>query len=118
MTHALVYDADCGFCTRCADWLAARSDLDVVAWQSLDLAAVGLTEAQVKEAAYWLEDGRPVDRASGAIARSLRACGGVAGLAGRLMMLPVVRSLAALVYPFIARNRQRLPGGTPACRMP
>jgi hypothetical protein len=35
-------------------------DLEVVPWQALDLAEVGLTEEQVRAAAYWL-DGQVVD---------------------------------------------------------
>jgi hypothetical protein len=47
-------------------------DVEVVPWQGLDLAEVGLTEEQVRAAAYWL-DGQVVDSGEGAIARSLVA---------------------------------------------
>ena len=53
----LVYDGDCGFCTRCARWVGTRSHgVEVVPWQTLDLAALGLSEQQVRTAAYWLDD--------------------------------------------------------------
>jgi predicted DCC family thiol-disulfide oxidoreductase YuxK len=106
----LVYDGDCGFCTRCADWLAARAaELEVVPWQSLDLPAVGLTEAQVRTAAYWV-DGDQVEGAERAIARSLLACGRGYGVVGRLLLLPGVRRVAAVGYRLVAGNRGRLPG--------
>ena len=110
VTAMLVYDGDCGFCTRCAGWLAARAvDLEVVPWQSLDLAAVGLTETQVRTAAWWV-DGDLVEPAEGAIARSLVACGRGYAVVGRLLLLPGVRRVAAAGYRLVARNRGRLPG--------
>ncbi|GEP39344.1 hypothetical protein NPS01_30070 [Nocardioides psychrotolerans] len=121
-TPTLVYDADCGFCTRCADFARARGTYAVAPWQSLDLAAVGLTEQQVSEAAFWL-DGRETSRGARAIAaalRSFRPGPRLLGyrLLGRLIDLPPVRPVAALGYALVARYRYRLPGGTAACRVP
>lgn len=112
-TGRIVYDADCGFCTRSAHWI----DVAPVAWQSLDLAAVGTTQAQADNFVGWLVDGRITALGAPAIAAALRARGGVLGLTGRAMTLPGVRGLAARVYPVVARNRHRLPGGTAACRL-
>lgn len=114
----LVYDADCGFCTICADWLAAHSTATLQSWQSLDLDAIGLTVDDVTTAAYWLgADGRVAARGAGAIAAALRTCRGAYPLLGRLMRLPLIRTLADAVYVVVARNRHRLPGGTAACRL-
>ena len=113
------YDADCGFCTRSADFLGRRSDCAVRPWQSLDLAAAGLTEQDVSSAAYWLEDGRTPRRGARAIAAALRSCRGVGyRVLGRLIDLPPVRPVAAWVYGLVARYRYHLPGGTNACRLP
>lgn len=118
----LVYDADCGFCTVCADFARARGDFEVAPWQALDLAAVGLTEQQVSAAAYWLDgDGpRSGHRAIARALRSFRPGPRYAGyrLLGRLIDLPPVRPLAAVGYALVARYRYRLPGGTDACRLP
>ncbi len=108
MAAMLVYDGGCGFCTRCARWLEPRAhDVEVVAWQSLDLAQVGLTEQQVRHAAYWV-DGEVVEGAERAIARSLLACGGAYALMGRALLLPGVRRVAAVGYRFVARHRGRI----------
>ena len=110
MRARLVYDGDCGFCTRCARWLDRHArDVEVVPWQSLDLAEVGLTERQVRAAAYWL-DGEVVDSGEGAIARSLVACGSGYAVLGRLLLLAGVRRVAAVGYRLVARHRGRLPG--------
>jgi predicted DCC family thiol-disulfide oxidoreductase YuxK len=104
----LVYDGDCGFCVRCARWLEAHAhDLDVVPWQTLDLQSVGLTEEQVRTAAYWV-DSDAVDDAEGAIARALLACGRGYGVLGRPLLLPGVRRVAGVGYRFVARHRARL----------
>jgi predicted DCC family thiol-disulfide oxidoreductase YuxK len=110
----VVYDADCGFCTRYARWV----DRDPVSWQSLDLDAVGATAEQAANFAGFLSsEGRITALGAPAIAAALRARGGWTAPLGWLMTLPGVRSLAALVYPVIARNRHRLPGGTAACKV-
>lgn len=112
-TGRIVYDADCGFCTRSARWV----DDDPVAWQALDLAAVGATPDQAESYVGWLVGGRIRSLGSAAIADALVAAGGWRALAGRVLRLPGVRRLAAALYPVLARNRHRLPGGTETCRI-
>lgn len=109
----LVYDADCGFCTRSAHWL----DESPVAWHTLDLDGVQVTQAEADANAGWLEDGRITALGAPAIARALRAKRGGAGLAGWALTVPGIRALAAKVYPRIAANRHRMPGGTAACKV-
>ena len=117
----MVYDADCGFCTRSAEFLGRRSDCEITPWQSLDLAAAGLTEDDVRTAAYWVENGRTPRRGARAIAAALRSCRGVVyRLLGRLIDLAPVRPLAAWVYGLVARYRYHLPGASSssASRLP
>lgn len=110
----VVYDAGCGFCTRAAHWV----DRAPVSWQSLDLDAVGVTAEQAANYAGFLSaEGRITALGAPAMAAALRARGGWTTPLGWLMTLPVVRNLAALVYPIVARNRHRLPGGTAACKI-
>lgn len=113
-----MYDGDCGFCTTSAQFVARRADAAVEPWQWMDLAGVGLTEAQVSSAVYWLPEGGAPLSGGRAIAAALRACGPAYALLGRLIDLPPVRPLTAAVYAMVARYRHRLPGGTPACRLP
>jgi predicted DCC family thiol-disulfide oxidoreductase YuxK len=116
----LVYDGDCGFCTRSASWIARRLPPTCRAqpWQALDLASVGLSEADVTTAAYWIEpDGRR-RRGSEAVAAALVAAGGAWRPLGVLLGVPPLSWLARAVYRLIADNRHRLPGSTEACRVP
>jgi predicted DCC family thiol-disulfide oxidoreductase YuxK len=109
----VVYDADCGFCTRSALWV----DDEPVAWQSLDLSAVGASQEQADNFAGWLVNGRIEALGAPAIAAALRARSSWTRPIGWVIDLPGVRRLAAIVYRIVAANRHRLPGGTSACRM-
>ena len=54
----LIYDGECGFCTRWARWAKVRlpSHVRVEPWQVLELEALGLTRQEVEAAVCWLED--------------------------------------------------------------
>jgi predicted DCC family thiol-disulfide oxidoreductase YuxK len=115
----LVFDGDCGFCTASVNRLnrwckpAART----VPWQELDLAAHGLTEAQVTRAVQWLpvSESAPVRSGAKAVARVLLRSRWPWRPLGALILVPPFSWLAAIGYRIIAANRYRLPGSTPAC---
>jgi predicted DCC family thiol-disulfide oxidoreductase YuxK len=116
----LVYDGDCGFCTRCVGLIpagVARSAV-VVPYQRADLAALGLSAERCASAVQWV--GADGARGSGAdaIARLLISGGGFWRPVGAALLTPPLSWLAALVYRVVAANRMRLPGGTPACAVP
>ncbi|MGF1599002.1 MAG: thiol-disulfide oxidoreductase DCC family protein [Acidimicrobiales bacterium] len=116
----LVFDGDCGFCTRAAGWIERRlpAEVEVSPWQSLHLAALDLTVGDVTTAAYWVDaDGRH-HRGHRAVARALIAAGGLWAPVGRLIGHRAVSWLAAGVYTLVARYRHHLPGATDACRLP
>ncbi len=117
----LIYDADCGFCTRSARWLAGpRADrIRIVPWQAIpDLAALGLREEDVTTQAYWQEDSGALKPGSEAIGAAMVARGGPAVAVGRLITSPSVAPVAATVYRWVAAHRHRMPGSTDACRLP
>jgi hypothetical protein len=104
-----------------ARWVEANlpegSGVAVEPWQRLDLRALGLTPTDVADHAWWLAPGGVRRRGHRAIAAALRAIGGRWGVVGRLLDLPPVSWLAAVVYVLVARNRHHLRrfGVTPAC---
>jgi predicted DCC family thiol-disulfide oxidoreductase YuxK len=111
----LVYDGDCGFCSSCAVWLRKRArGVDVVPWQGADLASLGLTPEECSSAAQFVDTAGRVSGGA-AVAAALRASRQpyrfLGSLAGADRLLPVVER----GYAFVAANRHRLPGGTPAC---
>jgi len=117
-SRTLIYDADCGFCTRAARWLSNTGKISMVPWQFIaDLSEIGLDERMVTTAAYWFEDGRVTDGAESAIARALIARGWAWAAVGNLILFPPATFVAKPVYRLIARNRHAMPGGTNACRV-
>ncbi len=110
---ALVFDGDCGFCTRSA--AVARRLLPagcaVVPWQGADLAAVGTTAARAQREVLWVPRTGEVVGGARAVAAALRAAGSGWAVLGRLLQVPPVGLLADVVYRVVAANRMRLPGG-------
>ncbi len=127
----LVFDGDCAFCTSSVSWLQERlpGACTAVPYQRTDLAPLGLTEAECHARLQWVGDiddvvtsRRQGARAVGSLLRTGgRRRGGVEGTAwrclGALAFVPPTSWVAAGIYHLVAANRQRLPGGTPACAL-
>lgn len=114
----LLYDADCGFCTRSARWAALRLVLDVHAIQSVDLTRLGVDPGRARREL-------PFVAADGAVSYGHLAVAGALGtgrlpgrVAGRLLGAAVLSRPGAAVYGWVARHRQELPGGTASCDLP
>ncbi len=120
----VIFDGDCGFCTSSAHWVARRlnrrpgPNVVLVPWQFTDLAALGTTAERAQREALWIDTYGEIHGGAAAFAEWLTFRGGAYAVAGRLMNLPLVRSLASAVYRVIAKNRHRMPGGSPACALP
>jgi predicted DCC family thiol-disulfide oxidoreductase YuxK len=115
----LVYDGDCGFCTSSVRWLRrwVQGAYRVEAWQDADLAELGLDEEQCRKAVQWVDPGGGRAQGAAAFAAALRTDRRWRAF-GRLLEVSPLSRLAEAVYEVVARNRHRLPGGTPACRLP
>ena len=117
---ALVYDGDCGFCTRSARF-ARRilpEDCAVTAWQQVDLTALGVAPERAQREVVWVSRTGVVSGGAEAIGRTLLAAGFPWVLLGVLLVFPPTSWVARALYPVVASNRMRLPGGTPACAVP
>lgn len=123
MPPVLVFDGDCAFCSSSARFVAERlrrsaADYRVEPWQQLDLGTLGLTPAECDEAVRWVGADGIRDAGHVAIARALLASRWWVRPVGALLLLPGTSRLAARAYRWVASNRHRLPGGTPACSLP
>jgi predicted DCC family thiol-disulfide oxidoreductase YuxK len=117
----LIFDGDCAFCSSCvrAAGRILPGNLRAVPWQRVpDLAAYGLTPEAAAASVQWVDSSGSLASGHEAVAQVLMAAGGLWWLAGRVMLLPGFSAVAAFVYELVARNRARLPGGTPACGLP
>ncbi|MEE9415437.1 MAG: DUF393 domain-containing protein [Acidimicrobiales bacterium] len=115
----LIFDGDCGFCTTSAGWVKSilPPNVAVQPWQALDLESLGLTEADVTSAAYWVDESGATHRGHRGIGEALKASGQPWSLIGILIVTPPVSWLASLVYGLVAKNRYRLPGSTDSCKL-
>ena len=108
----LVFDGECGFCRRWVrhmhEWFGRHPDS--VAWQQADLATLGLTADQCSAAVQFVDRDLRVSGGSDAVARVLIVAGLPFSLAGRIMLLPVVRSISGAAYRWVANNRHRFKG--------
>ena len=113
----LIFDGDCAFCTTTATlakrWLHLES---VEAWQMLDLEPLGLTPQECGDALQWVDTDGVVSSAERAVVAALKHAGIPCSMLGNTLSLPGIRELSGYAYRWVARNRDRLPGGTPACR--
>ncbi|PID54569.1 MAG: thiol-disulfide oxidoreductase [Micrococcales bacterium] len=119
MSPTLVFDGDCGLCSRLASLArrlrACEQAYRVVAYQQTDLTALGLTTQECAQALQWVEANGRIETGAAAVARLLLAGRWWARPGGALLLLPGVRALSAVAYRWVATHRHRLPGGSAAC---
>lgn len=115
----LLYDADCGFCTRAIGFAARlRLDVEVQSLQSADLAALGVDSARAQREIPLVEPSGQVRYGVPAIAAALRTGNRAVRVLGDVMADRPVGAVLNPVYRWVAAHRQSLPGGTPACVLP
>ncbi len=116
----LIFDGDCGFCTTTANYIVRTSSVPIAAhaWQLTDVGQFGLSEAQTADRVY-LVIGDETFGGHLAFAYLLFIQRNWALKAiGWLLTVPPLCWLASIGYRLVARYRHRLPGGTPACKLP
>jgi predicted DCC family thiol-disulfide oxidoreductase YuxK len=116
----LVFDGDCGFCTSTANWIVKHSKvaIDAQPYQWAKLDDFGLTREESAARVQLIADGKIFSGHFCMAKLLLLQPNALVKILGAIMVLPGLNALSAKVYDLIAANRHRLPGGTPACRMP
>ncbi|PVZ10834.1 thiol-disulfide oxidoreductase DCC family protein [Actinomycetospora cinnamomea] len=113
----LVFDGECGVCTRCVDWLRrldAQGRVDVQPYQREGVpASIGATVEECRGSVQWL--GPDGVRRGGADAVNAV----LSVLTGTALPSAVYRASSRLqerAYRWVADHRGRFPGTTPHCR--
>jgi predicted DCC family thiol-disulfide oxidoreductase YuxK len=108
----LLYDGECGFCTRLVDGATDRlaADVDYLPFQTAPLTTYGVSGAEARHSLHWVSVEGRIGHGSEAAARLLVASGGTWALLGRLLLAPPFSFVAAGVYWLVARYRGNLPG--------
>jgi predicted DCC family thiol-disulfide oxidoreductase YuxK len=115
----LIFDGECGFCTRCVRVLRALDRAErvkAVPFQKSGVPeAVGLTRAACARSAWVVTP--EGERWAGAAAINLAlAVALITRVPLRLYHLPVIHQLEDWLYAWVAARRHLLPGDTPYCR--
>jgi predicted DCC family thiol-disulfide oxidoreductase YuxK len=116
----LIFDGDCGFCTTTANYIVKHSKtaIEIKPWQYVDFTNLPVTSEQCADQVYFLIDGVPYGGHE-AFAMILRSQRNVSLKAfGSILMLKALRFITTPAYRLTAKYRQKLPGGTPACKLP
>ena len=118
-TPLLIFDGDCAFCTSSVRFIERRIRRHprIQPWQRSDLAGLGLTQEQCESAVQLIENGR-VTSAHVAVARLLIYGKRGWAVLGYLLLAPGIKQIAGVVYRWVAKNRDRMPGGTAECALP
>lgn len=118
-TPLLIFDGDCAFCTSSVRFIERRIRRHprIQPWQRSDLAGLGLTQEQCETAVQLIENGR-VTSAHVAVARLLIYGKRGWAVLGYLLLVPGIKQIAGVVYRWVAKNRDRMPGGTAECALP
>ena len=94
-----------------------------VPFQWADLEALGMTEAEARDPVWFVSAGQGSGRerfgGHRAVSALLRRQSNIGWrFLGHLLVAPGFSLIGAAGYALVARYRYRLPGGTPACKMP
>lgn len=116
----LVYDGDCAFCTTCVQFIERRIKprCETTPWQFADLGALRVAQERAAYEVLWVTPAGVTYGGAQAVAKLLLNAGGAWAVAGALLRLAPLRWVAPGAYRLIAANRERMPGGTPACALP
>jgi predicted DCC family thiol-disulfide oxidoreductase YuxK len=121
----MVYDGDCGFCTRSVRFVLDRDRKHQLCFASRDgVAGKGVRarhpELQLVESLLWVERVDGVERVlthSDAVLAVAAYLGGIYGVLATLGGL-VPRALRDPAYQAVAKVRRRLMGGASSCMLP
>jgi hypothetical protein len=80
------------------------------------LEALGISEADVTSAAWWVNPDGTLERGHTAVGSALLSAGGWTRIPGWGCLHPPTSWLASVVYRAVVRWRHLLPGSTEACR--
>ena len=116
----LIFDGDCGFCTTTANWIEKNSlvQIEIQPYQWAKLGDYGLTEKEAADKVQLVAGGKIFAGHHCMAKLLLIQPNALLKFLGAVMVMPGVDRISAKVYEWVAANRHKLPGGTPACKMP
>lgn len=119
MADLVLYDGDCAFCSSAARFAQKKVSpkLDYQPYQFAELGNYGLTATQCQNSLHYVSETKKVYQAQNAVAQILISGKLFWRPLGYLIKLPIINQFAQLGYYLVAKYRDRLPGGTPTCKL-
>ena len=118
---AVLYDGSCGMCTGWAEWLRTRDAqgrLEFIPAQDTRAESIsGKSVTELMSAMHWVGPDGTIVAGAAAVCDAIAYVNGVRW-PSRLVRLPVVRTIAEMMYRVIARYRYRISGSNNACEIP
>lgn len=112
-----LFDGDCGLCEQGSARIRDRvaPPVTMAPYQSVDLDALGVTEAAVLDGPVLRQPDGTVLVGPEAMGAMLAMSGTPYRVVGRVMLAPGLRHVLRRLGPALYRQRGRLPGADPAC---
>ena len=121
MTRApiLIFDGDCAFCSSSIRLIskAIRKHPEIKPYQWIDLTHYEISKEECTKAIQFYKSEKKTYSGARAFAQFLILSNYPWKILGFLLELPLINWIARIIYGVIARNRYRLPGGTPECKL-
>jgi predicted DCC family thiol-disulfide oxidoreductase YuxK len=93
-----------------------KNRIATIPYQRANLDELGLSLGECESAVQYVSNGSKF-AGHKAIAQGLIDSRTIWSLVGHILLWPVISGIAFMVYALVAKNRHRLPGGTPACSL-
>lgn len=116
----LIYDGDCAFCSSSVRTLQKllKTKPPMEPYQFLNLETYSLTPEACREEAKFVRANGSIAGGHLAFIETFKFAGKGWQVLSSVIGLPGFRSIAGWCYRWVAKNRYRLPGGTPTCALP
>jgi predicted DCC family thiol-disulfide oxidoreductase YuxK len=116
----LIFDGDCSFCTTAANLIVSRSKTRIIAtpWQFTELSQYGLTKEQVSDQVYLAIEEKNFGGHEAFAMVFMVQPNLFLRFLGKVMISKYLRWFTKPAYRLVAKYRHKLPGGTPACKLP
>lgn len=115
-----LYDADCGICESGTQRMRERfaPPVRIQSWQQADLATLGVTVEECLRSPVFVRTDGTHEVGAASMLAMMATLGDRGRRRARILGAAPVRPLFARAFSLFYRNRNRLPGGTDACRIP
>ena len=114
-----LFDGDCAFCSSSIRLMTkvVSQHPEIQPYQWIQLNKYGIKKEDCIKAVQFYKNEEKVYSGSQAFAQFLILSNYPWKIIGFLLEFPIVNWISKLLYGFVARNRYRLPGGTPECKL-